>query len=133
MADAATAKKKASANAEAAAAAAFAWPTGGYESIMPYLLVHVLAVYMLFIDVSLLCTVRAHMLRYRYEMHTVFAMFTVYSWIRLFEKVLIFPTIQKPYFRHFSTHGFAATLKPEKFTRTHLCVGRQGPPCGSQQ
>ena len=120
MADAATAKKKASANAEAAAAAAFAWPTGGYESIMPYLLVHVLALYMLFIDVSVLCTVRAHMLSYRYEMHTVFAMLTVYSWIRLVREVLIFPTIQKPYFRHFLTHGFAATLKPDKFTGTHF-------------
>ena len=46
---------------------------------------------MLFIDVSVLCTVHAHMLRYRYKMHTVFAMLTVYSWIRLVEKVLIFP------------------------------------------
>ena len=47
-------------------------------------------------------------------------MLTVYSWISLIGKVLIFPTIQKPYFRHFSTHGFAATLKPKKFTGTHF-------------
>ena len=93
MADDAATKKKASADAGAAAAApAVAWPTGGYDSFIPYLLVHVLAVYMLFIDGSVLCTVRAHMLTYRYEMHTVFSMFTVYSWIRLFEKVLIFTT-----------------------------------------
>lgn len=119
MADDAAAKKKASAHAEAAAAAAaLAWPTGGYDSFIPYLPVHVLAVYMLFIDVSVVCTVRAHMLRYRYEMHTVFTILTIYSWIRLVRKVLTFPTIQKPYFRHFSTHGFAATLKPEKFTLT---------------
>ena len=122
MANDEVAKKKASALTKAApaAAAALAWPTGGYNSFIPYLLVHVLAVYMLFIDVSSLCTVHASMLRYRYELHTVIAMFTAYSWIRLVKKVLIFPTIQKPYFRHFSTHGFVATLKPEKFTGTHF-------------
>ena len=60
------------------------------------------------------------MLRYLYEMHTIYAMLTIYSWISLIEKVLIFPTIQKPYFRHFSIQGFAATLKPEKFTGTHF-------------
>ena len=42
---------------------------------------------------AVLCTVRAHMLRYRYEMHTVFAMLTVYSWIRLVKNVLIFLTV----------------------------------------
>ena len=121
MANDAAAKKKATNEAKAAAAvAALAWPTGGYDSFIPYLLIHVLAVYMLFIDVSVLCTVRASMLRYRYEMHTVFAMFTAYSWIRLVGKVLIFPTTQKPYFRHFSTHGFTATLKSEKFAGTHF-------------
>ena len=66
MDDDAAAKKKASTDTEAApAAAALAWPTGGYDSFIPYLLVHVLAVYMLFIDVSVLCNVRAHMLMYR--------------------------------------------------------------------
>ena len=85
-------KKKATDDAEAAAAAAaLAWPTEGYDLFIPRLLVHVLAVYMLFIDVSVLCIVHAHMLRYRYEMHTVFVMLIIYSWIRLVEKVLIFP------------------------------------------
>ena len=92
MADDEVAKKKALADAETAvAAAALTWPTGGYDSFIPYLLVHVLAVYMVFIDVSVLCTVRAHMLRYRYEMHTVFAMLIIYSWIKLVKNVLIFP------------------------------------------
>ena len=55
MADDNAAKKKASVDAEAAAAtAALAWPTGGYDSFIPYLLVHVLAVRMLFIDVLIL-------------------------------------------------------------------------------
>jgi hypothetical protein len=119
------AKKKATDDTEAAAAAtALAWPIRGYDFFIPhlpvYVLIHVLAVYAVFIDVSVLCTIRAHMFRYRYELHTVIVMFTVYSWISLIEKVLIFPTIQKPYFRHFSIQGFAATLKPEKFTGTHF-------------
>ena len=121
MADDATAKKKATDDAEAAAAAAaLAWPTGGYDLFIPRLLVLVLAVYVLLIDSSILCSVRASMLRYHYEMHTFYAMLTVYLWISLIEKVLIFPTIQKPYSRHFSIQGFAATLKPEKFTGTHF-------------
>ena len=87
------AAKKASVDAEAAAATTvLAWLIGGYDTFIPYLLIHVLDVYMLFIDVLILCTVCAHMLRYRYEMHTVFAMFNPYSWIRLVRKVLIFPT-----------------------------------------
>ena len=81
--------------AEAAAvAAALALPTKGYDLFVPRLLVHVLAVHVVFIDALILCTVCAHMLRYRYEMHTVFAMLTVYSWIRLVGKALIFPTYQ---------------------------------------
>ena len=77
----------------AAAAAALAWPTGGYDLFVPRLLVLVLAVYMLHIDGSLLCYVRANMLRYRYEMPTIYAMLTVYSWIGPIGKVLIFPTL----------------------------------------
>jgi hypothetical protein len=92
MVDDAAAKKKAADDAEAAAAAAaLAWPTGGYDSFIPYLLVHVLAIYAVFIDVSVLCTIRAHMLRYRYELDTVIAMLIIYSWIRLIDKVIIFP------------------------------------------
>ena len=79
-----------------------------------------LAVYVLLIDDLLLCSVRASMLSYSYEMHTFYAMLTVYSWISLIGTVLIFPTIQKPYFRHFSVQGFVATLKSEKFTGTHF-------------
>ena len=91
MADDAAAKKKATDNAEAAVAvAALAWPTGGYDLFIPRLLVLVLAVYVLLIDGSLLCSVRASMLRYRYEMHTFYAMLIVYSWISLIRKMLIF-------------------------------------------
>ena len=121
MADDVAAKKKATDDAEATAAAAMlAWPTGGYDLFIPRLLVLVLVVFVLLIDGSLLCLVRASMLRYSYEMYTFYVMLTVYSWISLIGKVLIFPRIQKPYFRHFSIQGFAATLKPEKFTGTHF-------------
>ena len=99
MADDAAAKKKATDDAEAAAAAtALAWPTGGYDMFIPRLLVLVLAVYVLLIDGSLLCSIRASMLRYRYEMHTVYAMLTIYSWISLIGKVLIFPTCTRVFF-----------------------------------
>ena len=80
MAVGAAAKKKASAGAEAAAAAAtLAWPSGGYDLFTPNLLVHVLAIYTLFIDVSVLCTICAHMLTYRHVLHIVIAMFIIYS------------------------------------------------------
>ena len=86
-------KKKATDNAEAAAAAAaLALPTEGYDMFLPRLLVLVLAVFVLLIDGSLLCTVRVSMLRYNYDMHTVYAMLTVYLWISLIGKVLIFST-----------------------------------------
>ena len=75
MVDDAAAKKKATDDAEAAAAtAALSWPTGGYDLFIPRLLVFALAVYVLLIDGSLLCSVRASMLRKRYEVYTVFAM-----------------------------------------------------------
>ena len=79
MADDAAAKKKATDDAGAAAAAvALAWPTGGYDLFIPHLLVHMLAVYVVFINISILCIVRAHMFRYRYELHIVIVMLTVY-------------------------------------------------------
>ena len=72
MADDAAAKKKATNDAEAAAAAAaLAWPTGGYDLFIPHLHVFVLSVYVLLIDGSVLCSVRASMLRYRHEMHAL--------------------------------------------------------------
>lgn len=92
MADDAAARKKAVDDAEATATAtALVWPTGEYDSFILYLLVHVLIVYVVFIDVSVLYIVRAHLLRYRYKLHIVIAMFIIYSWIKLIKKVLIFP------------------------------------------
>ena len=90
---AAAAKMKATDDAEAVAAtAALAWPTDGYDLFIPRLLVLKLAVYVLLIEGSILCSARTSMLRYRYEMHIFYAMLTVYSWISLIGKVLIFST-----------------------------------------
>jgi hypothetical protein len=44
-------------------------------------------------------------------------MFMIYPWIKMKLKVLIFPTIQKPYCRHFSfMAGFVDALRPTPFT-----------------
>jgi hypothetical protein len=48
-------------------------------------------------------------------------MFMIYSWIKIKLKVLIFPTIQKPYCSHFSfMAGFIDALKPTPFTGEHF-------------
>ena len=62
MPDDAASKKRATNDAEAdAAAAALAWPTGGYNLFIPRLLVLMLAVYVLLIDASILCSICASM------------------------------------------------------------------------
>jgi hypothetical protein len=44
-------------------------------------------------------------------------LFMIYPWIKIKLKVLIFPTIQKPYCRHFSfMAGFVDALRPTPFT-----------------
>ena len=90
--------KKATDESQAAAAApALACPTAGYDLLIPYIIIHVVAVYALFVDVSVLDYICDHMLSFWYDMHVVNAMFTVYLWIRLTEYVLIYLAIQKPY------------------------------------
>src|SRR4051812_22879237 len=70
-----------------------AWPTAGYDSFILFILVYMLAVYVLYIDVSMQGFIRASMFSFRYEMHVVNAMLIVYSWIRLTENVLIYTTL----------------------------------------
>src|SRR3954470_11263496 len=118
--NAAALKKATDESQAAAAAAALAWPTAGYDLFIPILLVYMLAVYVLYIDVSAQGFIRASMFSFRYEMHAANVMFTVYLWIRLTENVLISLAIQKPYYRQFSAQSFAATLKPEKFSGLHF-------------
>ena len=83
-------KKATDESQAAAAAAALAWPTAGYDSFIPLLLVYMLAVFVLYIDDSVQGFIRASMFSFRDEMHAANAMFTVYLWIRLTENVLIY-------------------------------------------
>ena len=41
--------------------------------------------------------------------------YLLFSWIKTCGKLLIFPTIQKPYFRQFTPSGFAASMRPPPF------------------
>ena len=41
--------------------------------------------------------------------------YLLFSSIKLCGKLLIFPTIQKPYYRQFTPSGFAASMKPPVF------------------
>ncbi len=45
--------------------------------------------------------------------------YLLFSWIKLCGKLLIFPTIQKPYYRQFTPSGFAASMKPSLFEGMH--------------
>jgi hypothetical protein len=48
---------------------------------------------------------------------TALVIFMIYFWIKIKLKVLIYPTIKKPYFRHFSFMArFVDALRPTPFT-----------------
>ena len=121
-AEKAEADKKAAEDATAATkAAASAWPTGGYNSFIPLLLFSVLAMLALYVDLSAISVVCATLTEYQYAIICVNAMIVIYSWINLIEKLPIYSTIQKPIMcRNFSASGFAAALKPDKFTGTYF-------------
>ena len=118
------ADKKAAEDASAAAvtvAVASAWPTGGYTAFIPLLIISVLAVLASCVDLSTICVVRACLDQYQYVANSVNAMLVIYLWIKLVEKLPIYSAIQKPIMRrNFSASGFAAALKPDKFTGTYF-------------
>jgi hypothetical protein len=59
------------------------------------------------IDLSRTCGAAASLICY------ALVMFMIYKWIKIKLKVPIFPTIQKPYYRHFSfMAGFVNALRP---------------------
>jgi hypothetical protein len=61
------------------------------------------------------------MIEYQHVSISVNAMLLIYSWIKLIKKLPIYSAIQKPNLcRNFSNHGFAAALKPDKFTGTYF-------------
>ena len=63
--------------------------------------------------------VRACLDQYQYVVNSVNAMLVIYLWIKLVKGMSIYSTIQKPNMcRNFSASGFAAALKPDKFTST---------------
>ena len=114
-------KKVAEDAAAATKAAASAWPTGGYNSFIPLLIIFILAVLAVCVDLSTVCLVRACLDQSQYIINLVNAMLVIYSWINLIEKLPIYSTIQKPIMcRNFSASGFAAALKPDKFTGTYF-------------
>jgi hypothetical protein len=52
---------------------------------------------------------------------TALVMFMIYSWIKIKLKVIIYPTIQKPYCRHFSFMVvFVDALRPTPFTSVNF-------------
>ena len=59
-------KKAAEDAAAVTAAAASAWPTGGYNSFIPLLLFSVLGMLALYVDLSTISVVCAHMIEYQY-------------------------------------------------------------------
>ena len=46
-------------------------------------------------------------------------LYLVFPLAKLFGKLLIFPTIQKPYYRHFTPSGFAASMRPPMLEGIH--------------
>ena len=46
-------------------------------------------------------------------------LYLVFLLIKSFGKLLIFPTIQKPYYRQFTLSGFAASMRPPMFEGIH--------------
>ena len=56
---------------EAAAAATANWPTGGYNTFIPLLLISMCTVLVFFVDVSTICLVlHAYIIKYQY--HVIF-------------------------------------------------------------
>ena len=49
----------------------------------------------------------------------LFTLYLVFLLVKLFGKLLIFPTIQKPYYRQFTPSGFAASMRPPMFEGIH--------------
>ena len=45
--------------------------------------------------------------------------YLVFLLIKSFGKLLVFPTIQKPYYRQFTSNGFAASMRPPMFEGIH--------------
>ena len=57
--------------------------------------------------------------------HVILVMlYLIFLLIKSFDKLLIFPTIQKPYYRQFTPSGFAASMRPPMFEGIHYKLWR---------
>ena len=91
-AEKAAADKRAADEAAASAAATASWPTGGYNSLIPLLLISVCAILVICVDVSTICLVRDNMIKYQDVLSNIYVMLIIYSWINLIKKLFIFST-----------------------------------------
>ena len=95
-AEKAEADKKAAEDAAAATkAAASAWPTGGYNSFIPLLIIFILAVLAVCVDLSTVFLVRACLDQSQYVINLVNVMLVIYPWINLIEKLPICSTKER--------------------------------------
>jgi hypothetical protein len=81
------------------------------------LLDNLLQCFMFIVVIDLSCTFDSTIV----SIYNLFFMFIIYFQIKIKLKVLIFSTIQKPYFRHFSfMTGFVGALRSGPFTGVHF-------------
>ena len=101
-AEKAAAEKRVADEATASATDPANWPTGGYDSFIPLLIISVCAMLVCCVDISTICLVRDSMIKFQYVISTAYVMFMVYYWIKLIEQLLNFLT--------------RSTTNPTKFT-----------------
>jgi hypothetical protein len=97
---------------------------GFYSQIMSYIFNVLIYVGIILLDNLLQCLLFIAMIDLSRTYGTTaslicyaLVLFMIYPWIKIKLKVLIFPTIQKPYCRHFSfMAGFVDALRPTPFT-----------------
>ena len=104
-------KKVAEDAAAATKAAASAWPTGGYNSFIPLLIIFILAVLAVCVDLSTVCLVRACLDQSQYIINLVNAMLVIYSWINLIEKLPMWLTAMNVFW---VTGVSMGTIAPEQ-------------------
>ena len=92
-AEKAAADKRITNEATASADATADWPTGGYNTFAPLMLIFTCAVLVVCVDVSTICLVCAYIIKIQYVISTAYVMFMIYYWIKLIKQLLNFSTI----------------------------------------
>jgi hypothetical protein len=105
--------------------------TYGFSSqIMSYILNILICVSMNFLDNMLQCLLFIDVINLSRTCDSTailicntLVMFMIYHWIKIKPKILIFPTIKKPYRRQFSfMTGFVDVLRPVSFTSANFKI-----------